>query len=349
MTITREEPYLLAGELPSDDPPVNFHITGHNENEVSLAWEIPHNRGITGYVLERYDHDGTDSSLSDWSTSGSVTGGSSVTESGTGLTADTLYRYDLALKSNEGTVIIEKSLEIRMLEANAAALSSDASLSALSLSGVELDPSSVSSTYHYTGSVANDVSQTAVTASLNNAAASFVVKLGGAGDEDDAVDLTPGRNVITVHVTAEDGVTTRIYTVVVTRAQAEDALSSDASLKWLSLSGVDFGTFDADTTEYTAQLAHNATQTTVTPVRNEDEASHVIKLDGVEDADGVIDLAVGANVITVEVTAEDGETTRTYTVTVTREEVPVPDPTPDPEPVDACVQLVEADGTIEGS
>ena len=47
----------------------------------------------------------------------------------------------------------------------------------------------------------------------------------------------------------------------------------------------------------------------------------MIKLGGVVDADGVIPLAVGRNVITVEVTAEDGSTTRTYTVTVIREVV----------------------------
>ena len=63
---------------------------------------------------------------------------------------------------------------------------------------------------------------------------------------------------------------------------------------------------------------NDISQTTVTAVMLDVEAAHVIKVGGVEDTDGVIDLAVGANVITVEVTAEDGVTTRTYTVTVTR-------------------------------
>ena len=44
----------------------------------------------------------------------------------------------------------------------------------------------------------------------------------------------------------------------------------------------------------------------------------MIKLGGVMDADGTVNLAAGANVITVEVTAEDGTTMQTYTVTVTR-------------------------------
>ena len=44
-----------------------------------------------------------------------------------------------------------------------------------------------------------------------------------------------------------------------------------------------------------------------------------MKLNDVVDQDGVVGLAVGSgNVITVVVTAQDGETTQTYTVTVTR-------------------------------
>ena len=343
VTITREEISLLTGELASDDPPVNFRITSYGDSQVGLAWEIPNNRGTTGYELERYDHDGTEFASSGWNVSGDAGGGESISHSNTGLASDTLYRYDLALKSDTGTIIIEKSLEVRTLAAGASALSADAALSALSLSGVELEPAFNSSAHRYTASVASDVAQTAVAATLNDSAASYVVKLGGAVDEDGEIDLTPGRNVITVHVTAEDGVTTRIYTAVITRAKTADALSSDATLRSLSLRGIDFGTFGPDTTSFTADVTNDVTQTTVTPVRNDVEAAHVIKLGGMEDTDGVIDLAVGANVITVEVTAEDGETTRTYTVTVTRAEAPAP------EPADTCVQSVDADGTTEGS
>ena len=55
----------------------------------------------------------------------------------------------------------------------------------------------------------------------------------------------------------------------------------------------------------------------MTPTVNHDGATYAIKLGGVTDADGVIPLAVGSNVITIEVTAEDGNTAKTYTVTVT--------------------------------
>ena len=95
--------------------------------------------------------------------------------------------------------------------------------------------------------------------------------------------------------------------------------SSDATLSGLTLSNVDFGTFASGTTSYTASVYRSVSETTVTPTVNHSGAGYVIKLGGVEDSDGTVSLSVGSNTITVEVTAEDGQTTQTYTVTVTRE------------------------------
>ena len=100
--------------------------------------------------------------------------------------------------------------------------------------------------------------------------------------------------------------------------------SADASLKSLSLSdsvGDDIelsATFSAATTSYTASVESSVTSTTVTAETTNEDATAVIKINGVEDADGTVDLVAGYNVITVEVTAEDGTTTQTYTVTVLR-------------------------------
>ena len=198
--------------------------------------------------------------------------------------------------------------------------STDATLSALALSDVDFG-TFASGTTSYTAQVANDVSQTTVTPTVNDSGASYVIKLGGLTDADGVVLLGMGSNVITVEVTAEDESTTRTYTVTVTRAESPTPeLSSDATLSALTLSGIGFGTFDSTTTSYTAQVANSVSQTTVAPTVNGSGASYVIKLGGVEDADGEISLAVGSNVITVEVTAEDDSTTRTYTITVTRAE-----------------------------
>ena len=112
-------------------------------------------------------------------------------------------------------------------------------------------------------------------------------------------------------------------------------LSSDASLSALSLSNVDFGAFDPATLSYTAQVANSVSRTLVAPTPGHIRASYVTKLGGVEDADGLIDLSEGSNIITIEVTAEDGQTTRTYTVTITRNSSSGGDPTPPPE-TDSC-------------
>ena len=198
--------------------------------------------------------------------------------------------------------------------------STDATLSALTLSGIEFGTFDSTAT-SYTAHVANSVSQTTVTPTVNHSGASYVIKLGGVEDADGVITFSVGSNVITVEVTAEDDSATRTYTVTVTRAAPP---STDATLRALTLSGIDFGTFASSTTSYTTQVANSVSQTTVNPTVNDSGASYVIKLDGVEDADGVIALRVGSNVITVDVTAEDGETTQTYTVTVTRAEPPTP-------------------------
>ena len=206
--------------------------------------------------------------------------------------------------------------------------STDATLSALTLSGIDFGTFD-STTTSYTAQVANSVSQTTVTPTVNDSGASYVIKLGGVTDADGVVSLSVGSNVITVEVTAEDDNTTRTYTITVTRAEPVDPerLSSDAKLSALTLSGIDFGTFDSTTTSYSARVENSVSETTVTPTLNHSGASHVIKLGGVTDAAGVVSLAEGANVITIEVTAEDGNSTQTYTVTVTRAAPPSTDAT----------------------
>ena len=188
-------------------------------------------------------------------------------------------------------------------------------MSALSLSGMTLSPAFASGTVEYTASVANSVTETTVMASASDANASVEVKVNGVVDQDGIVPLAVGAdNVITVVVTAQDGESTQTYTVTVTRAG-----SADATLSGLSLSGVTLTpVFASGTTAYTASVAHGVTETTVaaTAVAG---ASYEVKLNGIVDQDGVVPLEVGTgNVISVVVTAEDGETTQTYTVTVTR-------------------------------
>ncbi len=197
--------------------------------------------------------------------------------------------------------------------------STDATLSGLTLSGIDFGTFS-SETDSYTAEITNNPAETTVAPTVNHSSASYVIKLGGVTDSDGTVSLSEGSNVITIEVTAEDGQTTKKYTVTVTRlvTSEQNLPSTDATLSALAISGVDFGTFASGTTSYTASVANSVSQTTVTPTVSHSGASYVIKLRGVTDADGTIVLAVGSNVITVEVTAEDGQTSKTYTISVTR-------------------------------
>ena len=95
-------------------------------------------------------------------------------------------------------------------------LSADATLSSLTLTGVPFTFASDASSYDV--NVANDVDRTTVTATANDGGATYAVKLGGVAVGGGTVELSVGSNAVSVVVTAEDGKTTRTYTVTVTRA-----------------------------------------------------------------------------------------------------------------------------------
>ena len=225
----------------------------------------------------------------------------------------------LAVGSNVITIVVtaEDATTTRTYSVTVTRLappSTDATLRALTLSDVNIGTFTTDQT-SYAARVANSVSRTTVTPSVSNSGASYIIRIGGVRDADGTVTLSVGTNVITVVVTAQDRLTTRTYTIRVTRAAPP---ASDATLRALTLSGVNFGTFDSSTNTYSAQVANGVTQTTVTPILNDSDASYVIRIGGITDTDGTVALAVGRNVVTIQVTAEDGQTTRTYTVIVTR-------------------------------
>ena len=143
---------------------------------------------------------------------------------------------------------------------------------------------------------------------------------------DYAIDFIDVTGATTLSLTSDNASTTALTWTVPDKPWSDGDLlilrihkpiSNDATLSGLALSGVDL-TFDPATTTYAASVPATTTQTTVTPTTNHDSATYVVKLGGVVDADGTIPLAAGDNVITIEVTAEDATTTKTYTVTVTR-------------------------------
>ncbi|MDA9789952.1 cadherin-like beta sandwich domain-containing protein [Planktomarina temperata] len=185
--------------------------------------------------------------------------------------------------------------------------SSDATLSALSLSSGSLSPGFASGTLAYTASVANSVSSLIVTPTTNDANATATVNGASATTP---VTLALGSNTVTVQVTVQDGVTTQSYTVAVTRAASSDATLSALALSQGSLSP----SFTSGTLAYTASVAHSVSSLIVTPTTNDANATATVN--GASPATPVT-LSAGSNTVTVQVTAQDG-TTQSYTVAVTR-------------------------------
>ena len=194
---------------------------------------------------------------------------------------------------------------------------SDATLADLELSAGSLDQVFQPSQFDYTATVGFLSTETTVTPVLSDAAAT--VSVNGAavtsGSASAPISLAVGKNIITIIVTAEDGVTTGTYTLTVTRQS--DATLADLELSAGSLDQV----FQPSQFDYTATVGFLTTETTVTPVLS--DAAATVSVNGVAVSSGSasapISLAVGKNIITIIVTAEDAVTTGTYTLTVTRE------------------------------
>jgi uncharacterized repeat protein (TIGR02543 family) len=197
-------------------------------------------------------------------------------------------------------------------------ISNDATLSALVLSSGTPSPTFSSGTESYTASVGHSVTSITVTPTRTQGNATITVN-GTAvtsGSASGSIALNVGSNTITVVVTAQDGSTTKSYSVDVTRAGSADATLSSLALSTGTLSP----TFSSGTESYTVSVVNSVTSVMVTPARTQANATITVNGTAVTSgsASGSISLNVGSNTITVVVTAQDGSTTKTYTVTVTR-------------------------------
>jgi hypothetical protein len=197
--------------------------------------------------------------------------------------------------------------------------SADAKLGDLVLSAGALVPNPAPDVLDYSLAVPYRVVDTTVTPMVNHPAATVTVNgtAVASGAESALLPLAVGDNTITVVVTAEDGVTTQTYTLVVNRASP----SSVSTLSRLVLgSGTLVPGFSAKITEYMCTVGNGVTSITLTP-RLTDLAATVL-VNGVPVLSGetsaAVPLPVGASLLTVEVKAQDGTTMTTYTVEVIR-------------------------------
>ena len=187
---------------------------------------------------------------------------------------------------------------------------------------------------HYTSAASSgsDLVADDATASGNDASAAWVAVTRSGATASQTISSLTNNIAYRVRVRAK---TSSANSAWVFETGTPRSLSTDATLSDLTASSSTSasGTFTAltldqsfaaGTTAYTATVASNVTHVKLTPTVNDSNAT--VKV-GKEtsltamtsgSASGAIALNEGANVITVEVTAEDRSATKTYTVTVTR-------------------------------
>ena len=198
--------------------------------------------------------------------------------------------------------------------------SSNANLATLGQSVGRLTPSFTTGTTSYTDNVSNATATITLKPVSSDGTAS--IKVNGAavasGTATAPIALAEGgATVITTVVTAQDGVTTKTYALMVNRA-----VSTDATLSALKLSsGTLSPAFSATINSYTANIGNIYSIVTVTPAST--DANSIIKVDGAVVASGTpsaaIAVAEGATTtINITVTAQNGTIVKTYKVAVTR-------------------------------
>lgn len=90
-------------------------------------------------------------------------------------------------------------------------VSSDATLSALTLEGITLTPAFNPLEYEYSANVARDVQEVRVNATTTNMNATYTV--------DGNTDLQNGENIVSIHVLAQDGISWHEYRIFVNRQE----------------------------------------------------------------------------------------------------------------------------------
>ena len=202
-------------------------------------------------------------------------------------------RYPRDIWSDGTTLFVTDHYGGKLFTYNMTGLEMDAALSALTLSGITLSPQFNSGTYTYSGNTPATLAETNVMATTRAPDATVVYKLNGVPDDDGTLALGGGVNTITVDVTAEDGMTTKTYTITVINPTT------------LSFGSDTYDVVEGDAVELTVELS-NALSSEV-PIRLLQQRIGSSN----EDYDGVPEIVtIGANETSVSFTVTANQDTQ---------------------------------------
>ena len=202
-------------------------------------------------------------------------------------------KYDVIIKVTAQDKLTTKEyiLHVEKLPSN------NNNLSNLTVDGYTLTPVFSKSTTLYTLTVGNDVNSVLVEATKEHNLATVT----GDGSQ----DLDVGENEIVIEVTSESG-KTKAYTIVITREK-----SDNNNLSNIIVNNGTMETFDPAKTNYNVEVNYEETNLDLTVITEDDGATYKINNNN---------LAVGNNIVEIEVTAENGNV-KTYTLNVVRNKI----------------------------
>ncbi|RZJ19760.1 MAG: T9SS type B sorting domain-containing protein, partial [Acinetobacter sp.] len=196
------------------------------------------------------------------------------------------------------------------------ALANIATLTAIAIPGISIRETTGTSNFNYEASI--DPDSTSVRIRLDATHPGATIKVNGtivsSGTYSAPLPLIGAQTTINILVTAQDGVTTRTYAVIVKKTG-----SNIASLRAITIPGLSIKeTTGTSNFNYEASIDQDSTS-----VKIKLDATHpgaTIKVNGAMVNSGVysepLTLTGSQTIINILVTAQDGVTTRTYALTV---------------------------------
>ena len=254
-----------------------------DQESIRVNWNPPSDNGgeqITQYDLRYIRNDATDKSDSEWTELLAVwtsTDGGSRQYTITGLTEGVEYDVQVRAENSNGSGPWSDT-------ATAEPLSNDNKLSALTLSGVRLEPGFSSSRRWYEATVGHPIAQTTVTATLRHPDAVFRYHRPNDADSVAAghqVNLPLGETTISVGTRAENG-DEYFYGVKVTRIGPDTGLTPHSADRAMSF-----------TSEAVFSLVFDGDWTTDVTPEGVPSGAHFTRLIGAAHSDDVVFVASG--------------------------------------------------------
>ncbi|WP_158534847.1 cadherin-like beta sandwich domain-containing protein [Mucilaginibacter hurinus] len=222
----------------------------------------------------------------------------------------------LATPARDYTVTTYNRFGSGQAAVNITVVESMADLSNLTISRGTLSPVFSSADTSYTVAVLNTTTALSVTPTAALPASAITINGSQVtSGEPEEIPLNIGNNTVSIIVTAEDGVTTKTYTVVITRKPSTNALLSqlelDQGITKKKVNGPNYRDYKATAYTNAVSIAASAQDSGATIYIN----GELVPSGGQSQP---ITLTIGANTINTVVTAADGVTSNTYSIVVTR-------------------------------